>query len=225
MSGPNPRRVLSTTAGWVLPPKLSKDRTEEIFGSPISSEAWRQIEIAWRDFGTGIDDLGASRINNNRNDPLSWGAQKAAVSRELEAMLKALDRIGLDNGKFLGEASESYWRDYSPYSQMMRAEHLLDEVADRVLLALTIVERAEPEAITLPSEPDLRKHLAVRLFDILSEELGEVTLSNGWNTEGAAPADLTAFERFISESGIHVEATADAGARWVRKTLEKRHNN
>jgi hypothetical protein len=203
-------------ASWVLPPPISHDKAQEEFGREIPDLAWLEICEAFAKHGVRLDDLEATRLNNNRNDGRGWKSRKDATERRLSKAITLLDDINRD---FLWEAEENISLKKSGGVDSYGLVERLNNAIDTILFLSSMLRDAEPIEREIPSKFESQRMLAKDVFAAL-EPYG-AKLSNGWKLAEMDPSysDLTSFER-LSESLEILEAVGPlATSKWLRKAV------
>jgi hypothetical protein len=226
MTGSTTRRAATAWASWVVFP-IDKGAAETILGCTIPDEAWQAIEAAYWQYSQRLTGLTASKTSRKKDDPQGWAARQAAATRALEDALARVDAVRSKHGDFLYEASANYSLQTHGYSLIGEVRKKLDEAFLLMVDALTIVERAEPIEIELPTEAAARDILVRDIFGALRAAGIEARASYGAaldQLERVTLTDLAPFEKLIAALQVGDEKRPAAFSAFVRAALagEKR---
>ena len=218
------KRAASSLGGMVMEPPVDRHEAGRILGTEPSPAAWRAICAAFALYGERLDVLGASKASR-KNEGQSWHVRQTQATKALETALALAQRTLNRHGRFVDEASENYSLQQHGYSAAPEAEArmLVEDACRKLLLALVIVERAEPREIETPTAATARDDLVRALAAALEADGVDVETSPGWHLDGlgrsARLSDLTAFERLVAALGIGDDKKPAAFSAWVRGTL------
>lgn len=216
------KRAARPLGGIVLEPPLSQKESEAVYGRPILDETWSAVCHAFKQFGYHLRALEATQAHRAK-DPskLGWEALQQTTVKAMEAALGRIE-AARGHGDFLREASENYClRTYGrSYLSEHNADQLLREAYRKIMDAVLIIERAQPDEVETPSGAEARKILARSIVEALRTQDGSVAVSDGHCLpDDAAESDLTPVEQLISALGIHEAERPSALSRWLRRAL------
>ena len=215
--GTAPALVMSSAGYFVAPPPVTRERMAEIFGAPLPDDAWLEVETAFERFQANLvhgnaavraADYKKGRRKAEQDITAAFEAAKAHVGSETtRSMEKAVSR-GTPEG-----VAGKLDCDISGH---------LAKAAEHLGLALRAIRQAEPVPMPIPTAPQAKVFLARQLRDILNRAGLPVHISDRRSLpHEPAAADLTPFERLVSEAELHVANSRDALAKWVAEALRK----
>jgi hypothetical protein len=210
------RQAAYSKGGFVLEPLVSQEQASEMLGWPIPDDAWHKIALAFARFGDGMDDLATSRPNNAKGDPQSWHRQHRASVADLNCAFKCIDRVTRDRHAFLMDALDNYSLQQHGHSGSLEVIRALNDAKQTLIRAMTMIERAEPHEIEVPTEATLKADLIRSIYDAVTKAGLAATLSSN----GAA-SGLTRFESFLLSLGIKRGNSDRAFAKAVRRAVPK----
>lgn len=225
MSEKTTRRAARSLGGLVMGPPITREAACEYVRADISEEAWGAICSAFAQYGCVLDSLKASRASKSKDPEKSgWHERQQSTVKALEA---ALDRVqaARKHRDFLIEASENYSIVTLGQSAGadLSAARLLDEAFKKILDALVIVDRAEPQIVEVPTEANARAQLVRAIAGALAQDGIAARASTGFDAEALDRAvrlsDLTPFEQLLDILGIGKEMTINSFSRFVRSAL------
>ena len=224
MSGAMSKRAARASGGMVLEPNLSQALTGEIIGQAIPDSAWLAIRRAFHAYGYRQDALKTSKASRSKGDDQSWYTRKDAATKAIEAAMNKVQAAKSKHGDFLDEASENYSLETfgQSYGSDQNARRMLEDAYMKMLHALTIIERSNPQKIETPTDATSRDMLVRNIHAALTESGIEGRLSSGFDLgqmEIVRTKDLTAFERLVAEFGIGDEKKPAAFSAWLRGVL------
>lgn len=226
MSGAMSKRAAHPDGGIVLEPPLSQTEAENIIEQNIPDEAWLAIRRAFHDYGRRQRGLETSKASRSKGDDQSWHTRKDAVTKAIEAAMHKLDSVrSRRHGNFLREASENYCLETfkRSHSSEQSAQSLLDDAYRKMLHALVIVERSNPQEIEFPTSAHSRDMLVRDIHDALLQSGIAARPSNGFDIgqfgRTVRLQDLTRFEQLIVNFGIGDDRKPEAFSAWLRGAL------
>ena len=226
--GTTTKRAAHGFGGLVHKPTLSQAQAGAEIRQAIPDQAWQEICAAFEAYGSRQRALDASKASRSKNDDQSWHTRQKAASRAIEI---AMEKVGAarKHGDFLEEASENYClenlgRSHSPEES---ARMMLDEAFAKLLHAVAIIERANPQEIEIPTAATSRDMLVQDIYAALTGAGIEARASSGYyleQLETVFTKDLTPFEALISQFGIGDERQPEAFSAWIRQVLANGRN-
>lgn len=216
------RRATRHLGGIVQQPTLTRGEAEAVYGCAFPDPAWDAICAAFARYGWNMRALETTRLSRSK-DPAKagWDARQSATVKAIETAMERI-KIARRNRDFLREASDNYCLQTFGHSALGRfnAERNLNEAHAKLLDALIVLERAEPQEIETPSEAESRRLLVREMREALAEAGLDVSVSDGRGLpEDAAEADLTPFEQLVSAFGAHDAETPASFSKWMRRAL------
>lgn len=215
-------RSVATRAYWALPLTINHARAEEVFGAPIPSEAWAQIELAFECHAGRLADLEGTSINGNPHDAKGFAKRHADTTNRLRTALASLEEIDRD---FLAESEQAAEAaEYRSTGQLQsldafaRIGRAMDEISN--LLGIVYTAERHPLVVEVPSEAESRKMLARDIYDALKPH--GARLSDGralGELDVVAMSDLTGFEHLAVALGLHKAKSPLAMAKWLRDAV------
>lgn len=224
MSGTMSKRAARASGGMVLEPPLSQPEVGMVIGQAIPDPVWQAIRRAFHDYGWRQDALKTSKASWSKGDVQSWHTRKDAATKAIEAAMSKVQAAKSKHGDFLSEASENYSLETHghSYTSDYSARSMLEDAFMKMLHALTIIERSNPQEIETPTEATSRDMLVRDIHAALTESGIEARLSSGFvleQMERVRIKDLTAFESLVAEFGIGDEKKPAAFSAWLRGVL------
>lgn len=224
MSKATTRRAAHSLGGMVLEPNLSQAEAGEIIGQAIPDTAWLGIRRAFHAYGWRQDALKTSKASRSKGDDQSWHTRKDAATKAIEAAMDKVQAAKSKHGGFLDEASENYSLETfgQSYTTDKSARRMLEDAYMKMLHALVIMERANPQEIEIPTAAHSRDLLVRDIHTVLTENGIEARLSSGFDLgqmEIVRLKDLTAFEALIAQFGIGDDKKPAAFSAWLRAAL------
>jgi len=224
MKGTTTKRAAYDLGGLVPEPPLSQAQASDVIGQAIPDHAWREICAAYEAYGERQRALEASKASRSKGDAQSWHTRQKAATKAIEAAMDKVSDSRKNHGRFLDEASENYsvqavGRSYGPEESATR---MLDEAHEKLLHAVAIIERANPQEIEIPTAATSRDMLVKDIHAALTGAEIEVRLSNGFDLGQMGivrTKDLTAFEVLIGQFGIGDDRKPAAFSAWLRGVL------
>jgi hypothetical protein len=218
------KRAARASGGIVMQPPLSQSQASKIIGAEIPDAAWLEIHRAFDKYGWRKRALETSKTSRSKGDDQSWHTRKDAATKSIEAALQKVQAAKSKHGGFLDEASENYSLETfgHSYTTDQSARWMLDDAYMKMLYALTIIERSNPQEIETPTAANSRDMLVRDIHAALTENEIEARLSSGFDLgqmEIVRTKDLTAFEALISQFGIGDERKPAAFSAWLRGVL------
>lgn len=210
------RQAARSKGGIVMQPHISQVAASEVLGASIPDTAWRAISLAFATYGAGMDSLATSRPNDAKNDPQSWHKQQRDSVADLAKAHECIDRVTRDRKDFLMDALDNYSLQTRGHSGLLEVMRELNEMKLRLVRAMTMIERAEPYEIEVPTEATLRANLIEAVHCALQDAGIEATLSS----KGAIDS-LTPFEAMLLKLGIERGNSNRAFAMRVRRAVTK----
>ena len=208
------RQAAYSKGGIVHQPLISQGLASDAFGQPIPDAVWQKISLAFGLFGDGMDNLNTSRPNDAKNDPQSWHQQQRASVADLNRAFECIDRVTRDRKQFLMDALDNYSLQARGHSDSLQMIRDLDGIKLQLSRAMTMIERAEPIELEVPTEATLRANLIATVHDAFKEAGLPVTLSSKDATGG-----LTRFESLLVKMGIDLGQSERAFAMRVRRAV------
>lgn len=203
--------------GWVLTPPVSRKDAERETGMDIPEPAWQEIHKAFALYGRRLDALTGFQANHDKNNLLSFAAQKTKTERRLASAIKELDAIPRG---FLDEAADNLSITKTGGGDSFNLRGRLAAALVEMDQLAAMIRDAEPIPRETPTEATARIELAQAVFATLKPY--GATLSNGWTAaleEIDDYADLTPFERLVKTLGIHDGAPRNT-VHWLRETAQ-----
>jgi hypothetical protein len=218
------KRAARASGGMVLEPHLSQAEAGEIIGQGIPNAAWLAIRRAFHAYGWRQDALKTSKASRSKGDDQSWHTRKDAATKAIEAAIDKVQAAKSKHGGFLDEASENYSLETfgQSYDIDQSARYMLQDAYMKMLHALTIIERSNPQEIEVPTAAHSRDMLVRDIHAALSASGIEARLSSGFDLgqmETVRTKDLTAFEHLIAQFGIGDDRKPAAFSAWLRAAL------
>jgi hypothetical protein len=225
MSDKTTFRAAHSLGGFVLEPLITREESQQYLDAEVSENAWTRIVIAFGRYSETLQTLKTSRLSKSKDpDKASWHERQKSTAKALEA---ALDRLtaARKHGDFLIEASENYL--FTTYGHNMipmdDAEKLICDAFDKILHALVMIERAEPQIVEVPTEASARAKLVREIYIAITSDGIEAKASNGFALDSLTRAptlsDLSPFEQFLDALGIGEEMTEQSFSAFVRSAL------
>jgi hypothetical protein len=210
------RRQAAYPKGHIVPePHISQHAASELLGAPIPDEAWQKITLAFARFGDGMAALATSRPNNAKNDPQSWEQQQRDSVADLILAHKCIDRVTRDRKQFLMDALDNYSMQERGHSGLLEVMRELNDMKIRLVRAMTMIERAKPYEIEVPTEATQRSNLIAAIHRAILDAGLPATLSS----KGEIPR-LTPFEEMLKALGIERGNSDPAFAMKVRRAVK-----
>lgn len=217
--GHGKRQLRSATrpsaAVWIDPP-FNRERIEEQLDVKINDCVWSRVSAAHEEYAVGLEQLEATRLNQDKNSEVGWLKRRTATLKVLEtaeAGLRSLDP------KFLSEVN-ALWRENNRGNKQARWIQSLEGAHDAIARVADELRQVEPLEIECLSEAELKKHYVGELWSALQET--GTPRPNGWRFEqcDGCFSDLSPFEQMVETLGIHQGDTPQATARWVRSAIK-----
>lgn len=229
MNGAMSKRAARASGGIVVQPTISQEQASDILGHTIPEQAWRNIARAFHDYGWRQRALETSKASRSKGDELSWHTRKDAASKAIEAAMKKVDAARSKHGDFLHEASENFSLETLGHSHFrnQNADWLLNQAFEKMLDALVIIDRANPQEFETPTAATSRDMLIRNIHRALTSEGIEARASDGRDLgqlERVTFNALTPFERLIAAMEIGDERKPEPFSAMIRNAItgEKR---
>jgi hypothetical protein len=229
--GTTTKRAAHGLGGLVHKPTLSQAQAGAEIGQVIPDKAWQEICAAFEAYGSRQRALDASKASRSNGDAQSWHTRQKAASRAIEIAMEKVEAARKKHGRFLDEASENYCLENlrRSYSHEESATMMLDEAFAKLLHAVAIIERANPQEIEIPTAATSRDMLVRDIYAALTGAGIEARLSSGFDLgrlKTVFTKDLTPFEALIAQFGIGDDCSRGARLRqpaafsaWLRQVL------
>jgi hypothetical protein len=222
------KRAARPQGGLIAEPPISQGKASSIMEQQIPDVAWEEIRRAFHEHGRRLRALEASKLSRSKGDGQSWQVRKTATTKSIEAAMAKLEEARSRHGAFLEEASDLSAEGVSGRSSAANegARRLLDEALAKMLCAVTILERADPEEIETPTAAHARDLLVKAIRDALTAQGIGAKASAGFDLdlidkekEKVKLGHLTAFERLIAGFLIGDDKAPSAFSAWIRGAL------
>jgi hypothetical protein len=115
------------------------------------------------------------------------------------------------------DALDNYSLQTRGHSGLLEVIRDLNEMKVRLIRAMTMIERAEPLEVEVPTAATLRDSLILAIYDALQESDLQVTLSSKESV-----GSLTPFERLLLSLGINRGQSDQAFAMMVRRAVQQK---
>lgn len=191
------RQAAYPKGGLVRQPIISQAEASDGLGQSIPDAVWQKICHAFALFGDGMDDLDTSRPNDAKNDPQSWHQQQRASVADLNRAFDCIDRVTRDRKQFLMDALDNYSLQTNGHSGSLQTIRDLEDMKLRLIRAMTLIGRAKPFDIEVPTEATLRANLIASLYHTMRDAGLPVTMSSK-----EAASGLTRFEGLLVKLGV-----------------------
>ncbi len=210
------RQAAHSKGGIVMQPHISQMEASAVLGAPIPNDAWQRINFAFAIYGDGRDALSTSRPNDAKNDPQSWHKQQRDSVADLNRAHECIDRVTRERREFLMDALDNYSLQTHGYSGLLEVMRDLNDMKVRLVRAMTMIERAEPFEIEVPTEATLMSNLISTIYGAMLEADLPVTLSSKGSVNG-----ITRFETTLLALGIKRGNSERAFAMRVRRAVSR----
>jgi hypothetical protein len=212
--GPQPAGLIGAAAYWVGCFPVTRERAGEILGAEVSPATWASVAEVFRDFD------GIMALADRRATARSYAKGRAAAEKSLgEALAAVFAMIGNDLTHDMAMMARLEQDRLGGELDCGLTDHLA-AAAKALSLAQGVVRSAVPVELTLPTEGAARAALARNLRDVLQGAGISCTVSDRRSLpDDPSEGDLTPFERFLSEAGVHKANSFDALAKWTATAL------